>query len=352
MELQDIRKKIDVIDTKILKLLNDRMEFALLSSKLKKVVEDKEREGKILARVQEDLGRLTDPAFCKALYTLILDKSKELQRKQYKIIAFQGEHGAYSELAAKEWDNNLIPISCAEFSNIFLGIQNDRYDYGIVPVENTLGGVVGEVNELMIGSSLFVVGAVDMRVHHSLLAIPDTNHREIKTVYSHPQALAQCRYFITRNKLEGASYYDTAGAARMLIESAPRASAAIASKYAAELYNLEIIKENIEDSDSNKTRFLILSKNENKEGGQKCSIMFKVEHKAGSLFSVLQKFAEQKINLTRIESVPGRPGSYIFFMDFEGSKNDSRVAKILEEIKRLTEDLKILGFYKERKIDK
>ncbi len=350
MGLKEIRENIDLIDFKILKLLNDRMEQALMAKKFKSQIEDREREKDVLDRIRKDSKGLINAEFVEKIYLEIIRESKNLQQREYKLIAFQGEHGAYGEVASREWNSDLIPVPCNEFADVFEGVQSGLYEYGIVPVENTLGGVVGGVNELLINTSLNVVGAVELPVHLCLLTLPGTDHREIRAVYSHPQALAQCRRFLGRNKLEPVQYYDTAGAAKMLADQAPKASAAIASKLAAELYNLETIKENIEDLDINTTRFLVLSKQESTEEGNKCSVTFATEHKAGTLFGVLEVFAKESINLTRIESFPNEPGNYAFFLDFMGSKRDDNVLKALEQVKGMTTSFKLMGCYQERKV--
>ncbi|MFH0844100.1 MAG: prephenate dehydratase [Pseudomonadota bacterium] len=350
MSLKEVRKRIDLLDSKILKLLNDRMGLVLMTKKFKSRIEDRNREKELFDRIKRDSTRLINADFIQRVYAEIVKESKDLQRKDYKLIAFQGEHGAYSEVAAREWDRDLVPMPCAEFADVFEGVESGLYDYGIVPVENTLGGVVGQVNELLIGTELFLVGAIEFPIHHCLLALPETDHREIRAVYSHPQALAQCRRFLARNKLQPISYSDTAGAARMLAEQRPKASAAIASKLAAELYALDIIKEDIEDLDRNMTRFLLLSKEENREEGDKCSIIFSTEHKSGTLFRVLEVFAKENINLTKIESIPNEPGNYAFFLDFIGSKKDEKVAKAIETVKEMTTNFKLMGSYRERKV--
>lgn len=350
MSLKEVRKKIDLIDSNILKLLNDRMELVLMSKKFKSQIEDKEREKELLDSVKENLTGLINDKFIEKIYTEIIKEGKKLQQKEYELIAFQGEHGAYCEVASREWNNDLIPVPCSEFAGVFEGVESGLYDYGIVPVENTLGGSVDQVNRLLINTDLSVVGAVELPIHLCLLILPGTDHREIHTVYSHPQALAQARNFLSRNKLEPAQYYDTAGAAKMLAEKRPKVSAAIASKLCAKLYNLEIIKEDIEDLERNTTRFLVLSKKENREEGAKCSVIFSTEHKAGTLFSVLEVFAKENINLTRIESIPNEPGNFAFFLDFIGSNKEDRVVKALEKVKKITAGLKIMGFYKERRV--
>jgi prephenate dehydratase/chorismate mutase/prephenate dehydratase len=350
MSLEKIRENIDLLDSEILKLLNDRMEQALMAKRFKSQIEDTEREKEVLDRIRKNSTGLINAEFIEKIYTEIIRESKNLQQNDYELIAFQGEHGAYGEVASRAWNSNLIPIPSSEFMGVFDGVKSGLYDYGIVPVENTLGGAVGPVNQLLISTDLNVVGAVELPVHLCLLALPGTDHREIRTVYSHPQALAQCRHFLARNKLEPVNYYDTAGAAKMLLEKASKVSAAIASKLSAKLYNLEIIKEDIQDLERNMTRFLVLSRKESGEEGNKCSVIFSTEHKAGSLFSVLEVFAEKNINISRIESIPNEPGNYAFFLDFIGSNKDDKVIKALEKVKEITTNFKLMGCYKERKV--
>lgn len=350
MSLVEIRKKIDFIDSKILKLLNDRMELVLMAKKFKAQIEDQQREKEVFGRVRKNLTGLINADFIEKIYAEIIKESKALQRQDYKLIAFQGEHGAYGDVAARAWSGDLIPVPCTQFAEVFEGVTSGLYDYGIVPVENTLGGSVEQVNHLLIDTDLNVVGAVELPIQLCLLALPGTDHREIRTVYSHPQALAQARRFLSRNKLDPMQYYDTAGAARMLAEERPKGSAAIASRLCAELYHLEIIKEGIEDLDRNMTRFLVISKEEDKEGGDKCSVVFSTEHKAGTLFRVLEEFARENINLTRIESIPNEPGNYAFFVDFVGSSKDKNVVEALKKVKEITTHFKLIGCYKERQV--
>lgn len=349
MGLKEIRKNIDRIDSKILMLLNDRMELALMAKKFKSQIEDRGREKEILERIRKNATGLMNATFIENIFNEIIRESKSLQQRDYELIIFQGEHGAYSEVASREWRSDLIPVPCAEFVQVFEGVESGPCDYGIVPVENTLGGSVDQVNRLLINTDLYVVGAVELPIHLCLLALPGTDHREIRTVYSHPQALAQSRAFLSRNNLEPVQYYNTAGAAKMVAEKRPKGSAAIASKLSAELYNLEIVKEGIEDLDRNMTRFLVLSREENKEEGDKCSITFSTEHKAGTLFRVLEVFAREDINLTRIESIPSEPGNYAFFLDFIGSSKEGKAMKALDKVKEITRSFKIMGCYKERK---
>ena len=263
------------------------------------------------------------------------------------MVAFQGEHGAYGEVASR----SLVPtgayIPCLEFIDVFSGVEAGDFDLGVVPVENSLEGAVTQVNDLLTTSHLKVIGETKVDVRHCLLATDTTDYREIRVVYSHPQALAQCRDFLMRNKLEARPYYDTAGAAKMLARENPRAAAAIASALCAELYDLNIIKEGIEDGPSNSTRFLLLSKTPFAGSGDKTSVIFAVAHEAGDFYSVLKLFAESQINLTRISSMPLRsdPGNYSFFLDFEGSQEDAKVVDVLQKMEKMTISLKNLGSY-------
>ena len=271
MDIHDLRREIDRIDFDLLKLITTRMEVALKIRKFKADIADPTREQEVIDRVKSHsmaLGLLT-PEFSGQLFTKLMEESKVLQSKGYLLAGFQGEHGAYSEVAARKFDLNLAYIPCVEFADVFEGVEDGHLDLGVVPVENSLGGAITQVNELLIETNLKIVAEVKIPVHHCLLTLPETNYREIRVVYSHPQALTQCRDFLARNHLEPRPYYDTAGAARMLNTDRPKAAAAIASELCGEIYNLEIIKEGIEDHEENKTRFLVLSKHELGEPGIK-----------------------------------------------------------------------------------
>jgi len=351
MTLEDLRADIDSIDARITALLEERMEKALLTKRLKTAgIEDKGRENAIIDKVRRTSRDLLRPDFGEELFRSIIAESKKLQEKAPRTVGFQGEHGAYSEMAAWAWDRAIATIPCHEFEDVFDGVDQGIFDYGIVPVENSLGGLVGPVNSILISTDLRIIAAVSVDISHCLLALPGADHRELRTVYSHPQALAQCRHFIERNKLKPMAFYDTAGAARMLSQEGPKGAAAIASRLAAELYDLEIIKDAVQDSPDNRTRFLVLSKKDSGEPGSKCSAVFSATDKAGALFEILEIFASSHINLTRIESVPNRPGDYAIFIDFEGSLADRRVADAVEQATSKAQNFRILGCYNERRL--
>jgi prephenate dehydratase/chorismate mutase len=347
VKLEEIRRKIDKIDRELLVLLQERMGLALRSKKFKKAISDPQREADVLIRAERLNLDLVERSFARQLLKTIIEESKRLQEEDRKLVAFQGEHGAYGEVAARL----LVPggafIPCLEFNDVFRGVEDGYLDFGVVPVENSLEGAVTQVNDLLTTTNLKVIGEAKIIVKHCFLATEATDSRQIRIVYSHPQALAQCRNFLLNNKLEARPFYDTAGAAKMLARENPRAAAAIASALCAELYDLEIIEEGIEDGPSNTTRFLLMSREPNEQVGDKTSIIFATPHEAGRLYAVLRLFAESQINLTRIASMPLRsdPSNYCFFLDFIGSGKDEKVLEVLRQMEALTISMKVLGSY-------
>ncbi len=346
MKPEEIRRKLALLDYRLAKILDERLELLLQANRLG------EQESQ---NAPENANRfsagLLNPAFIRNILDSLQTEAHKLGERHPTLIAFQGEHGAYSEMAARHWMPDAIPLPCTEFAEIFEAVENGLFDLGIVPVENNTGGVLNQVNQLILQSSLHVVGAVEMHIHHCLLAPRDADYRELHTVYSHTQALEQCRQFIARNKLHPIPYYDTAGAARMLAEERPPSAAAIASRLAADLYDLQIIKENIEDFPHNITRFMVFAREPREEKGTKCSVVFSTAHKAGTLFQALEVFARHNINLTRIESLPNLRGEFAFFLDFEGDQHEPHVQKALEEARQITRDFRLLGCYNEINVE-
>ncbi|MCJ7586902.1 MAG: bifunctional chorismate mutase/prephenate dehydratase [Candidatus Aminicenantes bacterium] len=349
MDLVDIRRKIDETDFKLLKLLEERMEWALRARRLKPAVADREREKEVLGNAAGAGMHLIRPEFSRDVFERIIVESKRLQDQSRLLVGFQGEHGAFSEEAARAYFPDQVTLPHPEFEDVFRGTEEGALDFGVVPVENTLGGAVTRINEILLKTPLHVVGEIHVRVRHCLLSLPGTDPKDIKAVYSHPQALAQCQSFLRRNRLEARPFYDTAGAARMLIKDRPQAAAAIAGELCASLYHLEVIKAGIEDRDSNVTRFLIMGREPLREAGDKCSLVFWAAHEAGSLYRVLRIFADAGINLTRIESFPwaADPSRYAFFLDFQGSPDDPPVADALERFRTEARSMRLLGCYRE-----
>jgi prephenate dehydratase len=262
-------------------------------------------------------------------------------------VAFQGEPGAYSQAAAVSFFKELIEtIPHPTFYDALDSTEKGSADFTILPVENSLEGSVGESYDLLLTTKLRVVGETYHRITHCLIGLQ--NLEEIDTVYSHPQALGQCRKFIQNNHLKPIPTYDTAGSVKILLELKRDNIACIASRKAAEIYNVPIIKEGIEDNSNNYTRFLILANNKKeKTSKDKTSIIFAIKHIPGALYNILEKFNANKINLTKIESRPTKdtPWEYNFYVDFEGHQDDSSILDTIEKIRPNTTFLKILGSY-------
>jgi chorismate mutase/prephenate dehydratase len=263
-------------------------------------------------------------------------------------VAFQGEHGAYSEQAAMAHFQNARTIPSRAIRDVFKTVESGQVNFGIVPAENSLEGSVNQTYDMLLESTLKIGGEIKIKVAHCLVTEPGTTMSDLKTVYSHPQALAQCSNFLDRLQVETIPAYDTAGSARMISEKKLRGAGAIASEKAADLYGLTILQRNIEDYTGNFTRFFVIGKEDVvRTGTDKTSVVFGTRHIPGSLHRALSEIAIRRINLTKIESRPTRttPWEYHFFIDFEGHRTDRICAEALEAMKESTTFLKILGSY-------
>ena len=284
-------------------------------------------------------------------------------------IGFQGEHGAYSEEAIyKHFGREVRTVPTVSIHEVFNLTEAGGVDLGVVPVENSIEGSVNETYDMLMSSNLTVVGEVVLRVVHCLIALRGAELKGIKLVYSHPQALAQCRNFVESLGAEPRVTYDTAGSVKMIKERRLAGAAAIAGERAAAIYGLKVLKKGIEDYPTNSTRFLIVSRTgvkglraptgENRRGGlslaSKTSLIFAVPHTPGSLYNALEVFARERINLTKIESRPTkeRPWEYYFFVDIQGHRLDHKVVKVLSEFAKRTAFLKVLGSYPRSKAER
>lgn len=273
-------------------------------------------------------------------------------------VSFQGERGAYSEEAAVAYFPAGVSLLPKPFLiDVFRSAEKGESDFAVVPVENSLEGSVNETYDLLLSSSLMITAEIVYRVSHCLMALPGQSLKDIKEVWSHPQALSQCRRFIQDAGLVPVSLYDTAGSAKLLAERKAKGCAAIASRRAAEYYGLEVIRSGIEDSVNNYTRFFVMS-NGKPEGGYspgvryKTSIIYSVKHVPGSLYGSLGVFAKNGVNLTKIESRPTRstPWEYYFFVDLEGHVGMEKVRRTIDELERQAIFIKVLGSYKRGEI--
>ncbi len=270
-----------------------------------------------------------------------------------KRISFQGERGAYSEAASISFfGDGIEAIPCPTFADALKNTENGVSDYSVLPVENSLEGSVGESNDLLLSTKLNVVGEIYHRIHHCLIGTGSL--ADIDIVYSHPQALGQCREFIQENSLETIPTYDTAGSVKIIRGLNENNVACIASKKAGKIFDVPVIQEGIEDNTNNYTRFLVFSKEKSdKTDNSKTSIIFSVKHEAGALYQIINEFYQHKINLTKIESRPNKNTAweYNFYVDFEGYQNDSLIKDILQKLRNHTTFLKILGSYPAAKLD-
>ncbi|MDN5844828.1 MAG: prephenate dehydratase [Candidatus Nitrosocosmicus sp.] len=270
-------------------------------------------------------------------------------------IGFQGESGSYSEASARIQypDPNYSFIPCRSFRELFDGVENSTVDLAVVPIENSTEGSVNETYDLLVEKPLYVIGEIYQKIHHCLIINKNSSPDEISVVYSHPQALAQCRKYIQKKHLESIPMYDTAGSVKFIKETHNTSAAAIASKHAAQIYDMKVVEEDIEDNSNNFTRFLIISKSYDKKADDnKISVIFSIPHNPGSLYSILQEFALRNINLTRIESRPTKniPWEYYFFVDLEGNVNNDKISASLLSVKSATIFFKLLGSYKKDEI--
>ena len=264
-------------------------------------------------------------------------------------IAYQGEPGAYSEAAALTFAAAAAPVPCRSFEEVFQAVGEGRASLGILPMENSIGGSIHRNYDLLVEHELPIVGEVELKVEHCLLAYPGVRLEDVRVVHSHPQALAQCERFLsglTGVNLE--AVYDTAGGAKLIRDGELRDAAAIASRRAAEVFQLDILREGIEDFDANITRFFVVARTAVTEGADKTSVVFALPSEPGALFKALSVFALRNINLTKLESRPirGRPWEYMFYVDLAVSRDDLQCARALVHLAEFARWVRTLGTYR------
>jgi prephenate dehydratase len=272
--------------------------------------------------------------------------------------AFQGERGAFSEDAARQLlGPEVVTLPRKSFDDMFEAVVSGAADCALAPIENTLAGSVIRNYDLLLEFDLTIVGEVVLRVVHNLIALRGSRIDQIRRVYSHPVALAQCeRFFNAHPAFEVVPAYDTAGAVKMIVEAGRTDEAAIAGRSAAEVYGAEILAEGIESNAQNFTRFFLLVRPDRVESvvpattgsaERKTSIVFRTGNRPGALYRSLAAFAEERIDLTKIESRPieGRPWEYSFYLDFLGDRASAPVQRALAHLAAQAENLRILGSY-------
>ncbi len=297
-----------------------------------------ERETKITEKPEADI--LSDIS-----ESVVNSKSKDIK------VCYQGVPGAFSESALmKYFGRDADRMNVAEFEDVFKALKDNKCDYGIVPIENSSTGGISEVGDLLREYGLFIVGEESIKIDQNLLGLKDAELSDIKEVYSHPQGLEQSSEFLKSNKnWTLMPYRNTAESAKLVSESNDKSKAAIASSRAAEIYDLKVLAENTNYNTNNHTRFIVIGRKlEISEASNKISIVFSAPHKPGALYGALSHFAENNLNMLRIESRPivEKSWEYFFYIDLEGNINDETTKDVIEHIKENSTYFKLLGNYK------
>lgn len=368
--LLPVRNDIDRIDWQLLRLFIERMRCSERVAEIKRAagipVLNAAREQVILDRVRGEAGEYGDSAV--ALYSAIMSISRARQhtmlesggelrslerdspraRMENPRIICQGAPGAYSHSAALRLFPAQKPVFLSGFRDVFEAVKKGDGDYGVVPVENSDAGSVSEVYDLIIRHRMFIVGAADIPVRHCLCRAWGTG--EVKKVISKQEALMQCTAYLEEHEIPGEAYSNTAAAARYIAENRPEGVGAVCSADAAQVYGLEILAEDIQNTDNNCTRFVVIAREAVlPEDADKISLCFSLPHTTGSLYRTLERFALNGLNLTKIESrpIPGRNFEYDFYLDFTGNIHDARTLALICALSGEMPRFSFLGNYKE-----
>ncbi len=348
--LQPLRAKIDHLDKEIIDLLNTRVESVLEIGKIKSEKQlpyyHPEREKAILNKLKEYNGGKFPNHAIDTIFREIISASRSLEKNLR--VAFLGPKGSYSHLAClRQFGSSVEVEPMASISDVFKEVENEKVDYGVVPVENSYGGVVAHTLDLFVDSPLKIYSERFLQISHCLMSQLE-NIKDIKKIYSHAQSFAQCRLWLENQlpnveKIEASSNSKAAS----LVEW-DKYSAAIASEIAGELYGLNILVKNIQDASENITRFLVISKDTCEPSGEdKTSLICSINDETGTLLKILAPFQKREINLTKIESRPTRKRAwdYLFFIDAEAHITETPLKEAIEEVKKICLNVQILGSY-------
>ncbi len=350
MSLEKNRKEIDCVDEKIVELLSKRLSLAEEIGKekkeLNKEVYDPVREEQIIEKLAKKA------VFPKEGIDSIFREIFSISRKAQAPVkvAYLGPETTFTHSAAIKHFGTQTEFEAKDsIKEVFNSVEKEKNDYGVVPIENSLEGSVSRTYDRFLVSELNIVAEISLKVSHNLLS--KYRLREIKKIYTHPMAYAQCREWVAKN-LPNAEIIEVSSTAKGAEEASVYInSAAIGSELAAKKYGLTVTAENIQDKTSNYTRFLVIGKKIPKKAtNSKTSIVFSAKHEPGSLFNALEPLKHNKVNMTKIESRPTRMRNweYVFFVDFQGYIDDNNIQKALGEMKKNTSMLKILGSYPEK----
>ena len=377
-ELEQLRGDIDAIDRQIVDLMKQRMETVAQVAEYKKAnnipVLDTGRERALLSKVGQEAGEeLAD--YIQSMYRAIMAASRSYENgklgrgskvydgikkareetpqlfPQRPTVACQGIEGAYSQIACDRLFKAPSILYFQSFDHVFKAVESGMCQYGILPIENSTAGSVNAVYDLMIRHNFSIVRSARLKVSHNLLAKPGTKLEDIRDVYSHEQALHQCAGYLAGLKNVAVHVVEnTAVAARMVAQSDRSDVAALSSRLCAEQYDLEIVRDNVQDQDNNYTRFICISKKpEIYPGADRTSLMMTLPHKPGSLYNVLAKFYALNINLQKLESrpLPNREFEFMFYFDVEASVYAPEMEKLFRDLEAESEQLRYLGTYHE-----
>ena len=359
-QLKEYRDKIDAIDQEILDKFLKRLEIVQKIVEVKKEkglpIFDEKREQEVIQKRMNLLPSNENKALVEKLFYTIMDLSKAYQWEEIENVStkdlkigYLGEKGSFSYIAAKECFNDSQLNSYHRFEDIFKAVESGSVEKAVLPIENTSTGSIIEVYDLLKKYHMQIVGEKNIEINHFLLAKPGVTIDEIEKVYSHPQALSQSKDFLKNYNWQLINSENTSSSALMVHESKERNIAAIASLEAAKLYDLNVLKDNINYNEKNITRFIIISKRKERiKTADKITLGFSVAHEPGALYDVLGIFQKNKINLYKLESRPiiQSPFEYYFYADLAGNIEDEKIQRVLEEVKGNSLSMKLYGNYK------
>lgn len=362
MNIDELRREIDSIDTELTSLLEKRMGVSAQIGEYKKErglkVYDAVREREVISK---NLSRLNDEKlapYIENIYNCIMTESKKKQSdlsKKELSIGFQGVKGSFSHEACTKYvdandDIKYTTTSFNTFDSLCNALLNGDIDRAVIPFENSSTGPVVDVYDLLSKYNFYIVGEVYVKVSHNLMVKEGTDINNVCDVYSHPQAFMQCKEFLNQRDYKQIPYFNTAVSAKFVSESERDDIAAIASEAAAKLYSLKIVEHDINYNANNVTKFIVLSNEPRQKADcNKISIIVSIEDRPGSLADFIELFKGTGINMTKIESRPdiGSPFKYIFFIDFIGNIMDGQIADFIEKLKSESNEFKYLGNYRE-----
>ena len=374
MDISEVRKQLDECDSEIVKLFEKRMQLSeeVAAAKLEsgKGVLDKDREKAKLAKVSAMVNGELNEEGVRELFRLLMSMSKKLQYKMLlesgrhinlpfipvddirtgsPRVVFQGDEGAYSQLAMKKYFGDDVDcIHVPSFRAAMSVISEGSADYAVLPIENSTAGIVSEIYDLLAEYENYIVAEQVIKIEHCLMGVKGAEMSDIKTVFSHPQSLMQSARFLEKFDWKQISMPNNAFAAKKMATDGDKSQAAVASSLAAEIYGLDILEKGINSEDNNSTRFIIVTNQKvyRKDAG-KISLCFEVPHESGSLYHCLGHFIFNGLNISKIESRPieGRTWEYRFFLDFDGNLSDPSVRCALTGLREEAKYLRVLGNY-------